>query len=343
MRDRWLILVFAGVLYLGLAVALTLWVSRPLGVISRALETERSESLAVVAPRGDEFGHVATNLRAFFDQKRQLESEIAERKRVEVALRASEERLQALTTELQRSNRELQDFASVASHDLQEPLRKMSAFGDRLARKVSDILPPDARDYLTRMMGAVARMQGLIDDLLTYSRVTTRAKPFEKTDLNALAAEVVSDLEGRLMQSGGTVEVGDLPTAEVDPSQMRQLLQNLIGNALKFRREGVAPVVRVSGQIVEESSGPWCRIAVADNGIGFDEQYSERIFRVFERLHSREQYEGTGMGLAIVKKIAERHGGSVDAKGVLNEGATFTVMLPATRPATDAPPEAVPA
>ncbi len=331
-HDRLLLIAFGIVLYIGAAVALMLWVSRPIGVISHALAAKTPDPLGALERRKDEFGSVATSLRQFFEQKARLEQEVAERKRAEASLRASEQRLHELTAELQRSNRELQDFASVASHDLQEPLRKISAFSDRLVRKYGDTLPADGQDYLARMKNAVERMSGLIEDLLTYSRVTTRAKPFEKLDLNVVVREVLEDLETRIHQTGGIVEVEDLPSIEADPMQMRQVFQNLIGNALKFRREGVAPVVHVGAEIVEAPDGRQCRITVRDNGIGFEGQFAERIFRVFERLHGRDQYEGTGMGLAIVKKIAERHGGTASAEGVLNEGATFTVTLPVSHP-----------
>ncbi len=331
-RDRMLLIVFGAVIYVGVALALMKWVSQPLARISGALASQATQPLAALERRKDEFGSVAGNLREFFEQKALLEQEIAERRRVEAALRKSEEQLQALTVELQRSNRELQHFASVASHDLQEPLRKISAFGDRLIRKYGDTLPADGQDYLARMKNAVGRMSGLIEDLLTYSRVTTRAKPFEPLDLNVVVSEVLGDLETRIQQTGGTVEVGPLPTIEADPMQIRQVFQNLIGNALKFSREGVPPVVKVNAEIVNTDQGERCRTVVSDNGIGFDPQYAERIFRVFERLHGREQYEGTGMGLAIVKKIAERHGGTAVADGVLNEGATFTITLPVSHP-----------
>ena len=335
-RDRMLLIVFGVVIYVGVAVALMLWVTRPLASISHALLSQQAEPLSTLQTREDEFGSVAAHLRQFFEQKKQLEQEIAERRRVEVALRAREEQLQALTADLQRSNRELQDFASVASHDLQEPLRKISAFGDRLMRKYADSLPPEGQDYLARMKNAVERMSGLIEDLLTYSRVTTRAKPFEPLDLNTVVREVLDDLEARIYQTGGKVEVASLPTIEADPTQIRQVFQNLIGNALKFSREGVPPVVKVSAELMNTGNGEQCRITVSDNGIGFDRQYAERIFRVFERLHGREQYEGTGMGLAIVKKIAERHGGTAVADGVPNEGATFTITLPVSHPRLEA-------
>jgi len=245
---------------------------------------------------------------------------------------AAEARAEAFRRELERSNRELQDFASVASHDLQEPLRKINAFGNRLEQKYGHTLPPEAKDYLDRMLNAVKRMQTLIEDLLTYSRVTTRAKPFEPVDLNTVLKEVLGDLEARIAVSGGTVEAGRLPTIEADPTQMRQLFQNLIGNALKFRKPDVPPVVRISGELVEVDGRKWCRLVVADNGIGFDNQYAERIFGVFERLHGRAEYEGTGMGLAIVRKLVTRHGGTITADGKPGEGATFTILLPAGHP-----------
>lgn len=245
---------------------------------------------------------------------------------------AAEAKAEAFRRELERSNRELQDFASVASHDLQEPLRKISAFAGRLEQKYGHNLPPEAREYLDRMLNAVKRMQTLIEDLLTYSRVTTRAKPFESADLNTIVKEVLNDLEARILVSDGTVEVGRLPTIEADPTQMRQLFQNLIGNALKFRKPDVPPVVRISGELVDIEGRKWCQLVVSDNGIGFDNHYAERIFGVFERLHGRAEFEGTGMGLAIVRKIVNRHGGTVTAEGKPGEGATFTVLLPVHQP-----------
>lgn len=253
----------------------------------------------------------------------------------------AEETLREYALKLERSNRELQDFAYVASHDLQEPLRKIEAFSDRLKVKFGDALPEDAQDYLNRMQGAAGRMRALINDLLSYSRVTTKAQPPEPVALSEIAREVVSDLHTRIEESGGRVEVGDLPMIEADRTQMRQLLQNLIGNALKFRRPGEPPVVKVDGRIEERpaagqsgqyANGARCMITVADNGIGFDEKYLLRIFNIFQRLHGRNEYEGTGIGLATCRKIAERHGGSITAKGIPGEGATFIVTLPPKQP-----------
>jgi signal transduction histidine kinase/CheY-like chemotaxis protein len=255
-----------------------------------------------------------------------LQREVHERKE-------AEQRVEAFAAELQRSNRELEQFASVASHDLQEPLRKIQAFGDRLQAKCGETLNEQGREYLERMRSAAARMSTLINDLLAFSRVTTKAQPFAAVDLAAEARQVASDLEGRIQQVGGTVEIGPLPTLHADPMQMRQLLQNLIGNGLKFHRPHEPPRVRVEGRLLdgregEERGGPLCEIAVRDNGIGFEEKYLDRIFQLFQRLHSRSEYEGTGIGLAICRKIVERHGGTITARSAPGQGATFLVTLP---------------
>ncbi|HEV3468033.1 MAG TPA: ATP-binding protein [Pyrinomonadaceae bacterium] len=254
-----------------------------------------------------------------------------ERRRAEVALRRSEAELKVFAAKLESSNRELQDFASVASHDLQEPLRKIQAFGDRLKTKYGDALGDGGRDYLERMQNAASRMQTLINDLLTFSRVTTKAQPFVAVDLREVAGGVVSDLEARVERSGGRVEMGEMLTLEADPLQMRQLLQNLIGNALKFHRPGEPPLVRVWCERAASVAGDLCRIHVADNGIGFDEKYLDRIFTVFQRLHGRQAYEGTGVGLAVCRRIAERHGGSITAASQPGRGSTFLVTLPVTQ------------
>jgi PAS domain S-box-containing protein len=243
--------------------------------------------------------------------------DIRERKR-------AEEELHEYARKLQQSNRELEDFAYVASHDLQEPLRKIQAFGDRLRARYGSALSAEGLDYVDRMQRAAGRMQTLINDLLTFSRVTTKGQPFVPVDLGTVAREVVHDLETRIHDSGGEVLVGALPTIDADPLQMRQMLQNLVGNALKFHRPEVPPRVEVEG-VVDDGAAS---IRIADNGIGFEEHHAERIFTMFERLHSRGSYEGTGIGLAICRKIAQRHGGDITASSRLGEGSVFTVMLP---------------
>ncbi len=245
--------------------------------------------------------------------------------------RQTEAKLQEFTVELERSNRELQDFAFVASHDLQEPLRKIQAFGDRLKTKYGPMLEASGADYVERMQAAAQRMHILINDLLTFSRVASKAQPFVPVSLNNIAEEVLGDLEVRIQQSGGGVELGALPGIEADPLQMRQLFQNLIGNALKFHRPDVPPRVTVHGEIKEqpsESAPGLCEIRVEDNGIGFEEQYLDKIFTPFQRLHGRTEYEGTGMGLAVCRKIVERHKGMITARSTPGSGTTFIVHLP---------------
>lgn len=260
-----------------------------------------------------------------------ISRDIHEFKMAQEALRASEEKLREFAGQLERSNRELQDFAYVASHDLQEPLRKIIVFGERLREKAGDRLDAETLDYLQRMQKAAARMQNLINDLLSFSRVTTKAQPFSPVDLAQTARDVVDDLEGRIETTNGRVELGELPVIDAEPLQMRQLLQNLIGNALKFRRPEAQPVVKIAATIQVGAEGkPICELTVSDNGIGFDEKYLDRIFNVFQRLHSRNEYEGTGMGLAIARKIAIYHGGSITAKSAPGRGATFIVTLPST-------------
>jgi signal transduction histidine kinase len=256
-----------------------------------------------------------------------LEERVAER------TAAAEER----AVELARSNEELEQFSSVASHDLQEPLRKIRMFGERLRERLGDSLAEEPAADLERMGNAAERMQKLINDLLDFSRVTHRGKAFEPVELDAVTREVVADLEARVVELGARVEIGQLPTIDADRTQMRQLMQNLIGNALKFHRDGESPLVRIQADVIpaeparfpgESTAGARCVLTVRDNGIGFDAKHSERVFTAFERLHGRSAYEGTGIGLSIARKIVWRHGGEISAESVLDEGATFTVTLP---------------
>ena len=248
----------------------------------------------------------------------ELDIDITERRQAEANLRVT-------MAKLEQSNQALQDFASIAAHDLKEPLRKVISFGNMLRHKSGDSLGQSGNDYLNRMLNATERMQSLLTGLLDYSRVATAAEPFKEVDLSDLIGEVLSDLEVRIVKTGGEVYVGSLPVISAEPTQMRQLFQNLIGNALKFHRPSEKPMIQVHASTDTESG---CRIFVEDNGIGFEEQYLDRIFSPFQRLHGRNEYEGTGMGLAICKKIVERHGGSITAKSTPGEGATFIIELP---------------
>ena len=247
-----------------------------------------------------------------------------------MAFRDISERKRAAATRdyaaaLERANRELQAFAYAASHDLQEPLRKVQAFGDRLIARHAESLNEEGRDYVARMRAAAGRMQAMINDLLALSRVTTTPERFVEVDLGTIAREVVSDLETRIEHVAGRVELGELLAIEANPVQMRQLLQNLIANGLKFRRPDVAPEVRVAARALTDGR---VELTVRDNGIGFDEKYLDRIFAPFQRLHGRTAYEGTGIGLALCQKIAERHGGTITARSAPDAGATFIVTLP---------------
>jgi light-regulated signal transduction histidine kinase (bacteriophytochrome) len=217
----------------------------------------------------------------------------------------------------------------VASHDLQEPLRKIAVFGDRLYAKFADQLGPQGTDYLDRMMNAAGRMRTLIDDLLEFSRVVTRARPFVPVQVGEVVREVLGDLEVLMECTGAVVDVGELPTIQADPTQLRQVFQNLIANALKFQGEGAVPHVVIRAQPATCAGSPGWRIVVSDNGIGFEQQHAERIFAPFQRLHGRGEFGGSGMGLAIVRRIVERHNGTITAESAPGQGAVFTILLPA--------------
>jgi signal transduction histidine kinase len=250
-------------------------------------------------------------------------------------IRRSYEELRELT----RSNTELEQFAYVASHDLQEPLRTVISYVQLLERRYKGQLDAEAEEFIEHAVQAARRMQRLIRDLLQYSRITTNAREFSIVDLEALAREVVADLGVNIERVNGTVEVGELPTIEAEPTQMAQLLLNLISNALKYHRPGVPPRVRLRGEKLAHGSaapgtlsGETCELSVEDNGIGFDEKHLDRIFKIFQRLHAQHEYEGTGIGLAICHKIVQRHGGSISARSQPGEGSTFRVLLPVRQP-----------
>jgi signal transduction histidine kinase len=284
-------------------------------------------------------------LLGFLMYRREKRDELQRQATIEKLL-DSEKIVAVAVKRLEESNRDLQDFAHVASHDLQEPLRKIVAFGDRLKSKYSADIPSDGLDYLDRMQSAAGRMQTLIQDLLTFSRVGSKGTSFKVVDLAEIAEGVASDLEVAVDRSNGVLVIGDLPTITADPTQMRQLLQNLIGNALKFSREGIPPKISVTASIVDGASPDvdkelrgtepeFCRIEVRDNGIGFDEKYLDRIFKVFQRLHGRTEFEGSGVGLSVCRRIAEGHGGTITAQSTPDVGTTFIVTIPTTQQMVD--------
>lgn len=263
---------------------------------------------------------------AFTDADAELLTLLAAQAAIALENARLHESIQRHSQELARSNQDLQDFAYAASHDLQEPLRKIQAFGDRLQLRCADQLDARGLDYLQRMQQAATRMQTLIVDLLTYSRVTTQARPFTPVDLNQVLTAVLSDLEMRLEETNATIQLDSLPTIDADPTQMAQLFLNLLSNALKFTAPDRPPVIHIHSQTSDRNN---YTIMVSDNGIGFDEKYLDRIFGVFQRLHGREEYSGTGVGLAICQKIVKRHNGHITAASTPDVGSTFFVTLPA--------------
>jgi PAS domain S-box-containing protein len=252
--------------------------------------------------------------------------DVTERVRAEVELKRTAARLAQQTAELRRSNEELQQFAYVASHDLQEPLRMVASYTQLLARRYRGKLDADADEFIEYAVDGARRMQALINDLLAYSRVGTRGQEFEPTDANAVFDQVMTDLGAAIEEAQAVVTRDDLPTVVVDPSQFGQLLQNLLSNAIKFRGER-PPRVHVSARLEGDA---WL-FSVSDNGIGIAPEYTDRIFVIFQRLHSRAQYPGTGIGLAICKKIVERHGGRIWVESTPGEGSTFYFTLPLQR------------
>ena len=247
-----------------------------------------------------------------------LESRIVERT----------QELSVYSDELARSNRELEDFAFVASHDLQEPLRKIRAFGDRLRSSYSQSLDERGADYIDRMGNAAERMSNLINDLLEFSRISTRGKPFVDVALQPVIESIIDDLEVSIEESDASIVLGALPTINADPSQMHHLFINLISNAIKFRQGDIKPVVEIQAYQEEVAQEHWHIITVKDNGIGFEQEFADKIFVPFQRLHARAEYKGTGIGLAICRRIVERHGGKISAFSELGNGTLFRIEIP---------------
>ena len=248
--------------------------------------------------------------------------------------------METYVSELKRSNASLEDFAYAASHDLQEPLRKIHFFADRLKEKFHNELGTDGASMLNRMEAATGRMRTLIEDLLAYSRVSAKRTAFTEVNTDLLVREVLSDLEASIQEKNASIRIGVLPTLKGDPLQLRQLFQNIIGNALKYNRPDVAPLITInSTQVKGKNTGIellshdgaklYHKIEITDNGLGFEQEHAERIFQIFQRLHGRSEYPGTGVGLAIVQKVVENHSGYIQAEGEPDKGATFRVWLPA--------------
>jgi light-regulated signal transduction histidine kinase (bacteriophytochrome) len=263
------------------------------------------------------FDRMTESLKKVTASRDELDTEIGERK-------LAEEKLQSTLEDLERSNKELQQFAYVASHDLQEPLRMVASYTQLLEKHLKDKLDADAKEFIYYAVDGATRMQMLIEDLLAYSRIGARGKPLKPTDCNRVLRQVIGNLGVAIEENQAIITHDRLPTVTVDAVQMRQLLQNLIGNAIKFKGPE-APRVHIRA---EQRPNEWL-FSVRDNGIGIDPQYKERIFAIFQRLHSRQEYRGTGIGLAICNRIVERHGGRIWVRSELGKGSTFFFTIPA--------------
>jgi signal transduction histidine kinase len=265
-----------------------------------------------------------------------LEMEIKERKSSEEKIKLLNRQLLENISSLEQANKELDRFAFMASHDLQEPLRKIRMFSDRLALKYSDIMDDDGKTNIQRIHKAAERMQNLITDILTFSKISVDAPSFVVCNMNNLLQEVLADLDEEVKAKNGKVVIDTLPELSVNPSLIKPLFHNLIGNALKYSKKDTTPVVKITSEISAQLNGKanqgnvlkYCRIFIQDNGIGFDQKYAEEIFGMFKRLHHNSEFQGTGIGLALCKKIVEQHKGYISARSKINEGSTFIISLP---------------
>jgi PAS domain S-box-containing protein len=262
-------------------------------------------------------------------------TDLTAQKEIEAQLKKGNEQLRQINEALESSNHDLQQFASVASHDLQEPLRKIQIFSSLLQEKESE-LKPESQKYLSKIIDSSRRMKTLISDILNYSKLSAAHHQIACIDLKELVTELLEDFELIIQDKQAEVTIGDLPCVEVNRGQIRQVFQNIISNALKFSKRGQSPKINISSHLIGEKNfdsasqpdGPYCLISIRDNGIGFDEQFLSNIFTLFERLNSKDQYEGTGIGLAIAKKIIDKHGGLITARSIQGEGAEFKIILP---------------
>jgi light-regulated signal transduction histidine kinase (bacteriophytochrome) len=252
-----------------------------------------------------------------------------------------EKNLEAIIKDLNRSNKELEEFAYIASHDLQEPLRKLSTFSERLVTKYTAAFDQEGKLYIQRILAAAENMRILIDNLLEFSRTTRPSMPFEKTDLSVILSNAISTLEVSIENTNAAINIEQpLPIVEAVPTQMEQLFINLVGNAVKFHKPGAKVVIDITAEKLSpaeteklnlDTEKKYYKIELRDNGIGFEQEYAERIFQIFQRLHGKVEYPGSGIGLAICKKIVENHGGVIYADGVPDNGTVFTVVLPETQ------------
>lgn len=269
-----------------------------------------------------------------------LELEIHERKVSEEKVKELNHKLLENIERLESANRDLDRFAFMASHDLQEPLRKMLMFSDRLGHKYKDIIDDEGKMFISRIQHAGERMQALIKDILLFSKTSIEKPVFVETNLNEILGEVLAEMDNVIKEKEATIEAAELPRLSVNPVLIRPLFHNLIGNAIKYAKKDEKPVVKIyaefstkqNGSDLQDLKNKYCRIYVEDNGIGFDQKYSEQIFGMFKRLHLHSEFEGTGIGLALCKKIVEEHNGFITARSKINEGSVFIISLPVQQP-----------
>jgi PAS domain S-box-containing protein len=290
--------------------------------------------------RGHEFMPVQVSLTALeLDEGKALSvivTDLTRQKKNEQQLRETNEQLAKMNEALEVSNNDLQQFASVASHDLQEPLRKIMVFSNILKEKYANELSDDSHQCLNKIIDSSGRMKSLIIDILNYSRLSENITKVNAVDLNALIRELLEDFELMIRDKNAIIQVNKLPSIEVNRGQIRQVFQNIISNALKFQRPGVDPVITIDSKLVqslsfdskEDPNGDYCQISIKDNGIGFNEKFATDIFALFERLNPKDKYEGTGIGLAIAKKIVEKHNGIIKAMSNEMDGSLFMIILP---------------
>jgi signal transduction histidine kinase len=263
-----------------------------------------------------------------------LEMEIKDRITSETRVKELNKQLLENINQLESTNKELDRFAYMASHDLQEPLRKIRIFSERISDTYGKDIGEEGKMYIEKMQSACIRMQNLIDDILAFSKISVEKGSLINCNMNVLVDEVLQDMEQRIREKDARVNVEKLPELQVNPELMKSLFENLISNSLKYSRKEVAPEISISTRLDEHISASdlsvkkYYRICVKDNGIGFEQQYADQVFTMFKRLHAGPEYKGTGIGLAICKKIVEEHNGHISAKSTVNEGTTFTISLP---------------
>lgn len=258
----------------------------------------------------------------------QLYDSYKEIKRQKESIALAKEKVEHLAKELERKNEELREFTSVASHDLKEPLRKVTTLSDRLNEALGPKKDEKTKEFIDKIRVSTKRMNQLIDDLLKYAKVSSDETPIENLNLKVVLDDVLSDLEISINESGGKINIDSLPNVEADKTQIHQLFQNLLSNSLKFRKKGRSPNIDIKSKVINKE---FFEITVQDNGIGFDEKDADKLFKPFQRLHSKYEFEGTGIGTAICHKIVQRLGGDIKANSTPGKGSTFTITLPATQ------------